>query len=79
MTNDIEEALGLVDNACTAARKNPANAYEHYTAALRHTGALQRALILQQLTLDPGRRPPARPRPLPLAGPLEGVGLGVTK
>jgi len=47
------ESLTRVDVALSCARKDTQHRVEHLEAAIRATGDLQRALILEQMILDP--------------------------
>lgn len=47
------ESLTRVDVALSCARKDAKHRMEHLEAAIRATGDLQRALILEQMILDP--------------------------
>jgi hypothetical protein len=47
------ESLTRVDVALSCARKDAKHRAEHLEAAIRATGDLQRALILEQMILDP--------------------------
>lgn len=53
--SDITEAFDRTGNALSAWREDPSHAPQHLEAALRATGDLQRALILEQINTDPLR------------------------
>jgi hypothetical protein len=52
MSPAITDASARLDLALTLCRQDPRSESEHLTAALRATGDLQRALILEQLRLE---------------------------